>query len=403
VWLLPLALDRPARAVQLALLHARTLPDPGSGATTDITQSTGWTSGTIRNRLEVISCLYRMTDDRRLLPIGRALGDTLLDDRRYPGRPLSEPHNHGILTNRAMIQAARVFDRPEWHRVSYQRLRRDLPGVFSPCGMVYEQSTGYHALNVSLWSAFPELAAAELRPARAALAALIRPDGVLEQIGNGQARVGVPSGARLWCPSTGWAANTVGGMHYILRFGPPTSGHGHADHGAPTWFTAGVPVLSDRGLYDKVEGPRRDFATGLSGHSVLEPVGVDGFAPSTQGSRTGPDSYALRDSSMGIQRTRTLSFERRALTVKDTARSMRSGAVGQEWIQHWHLAPGWRPTSSGARHTSGVRLDVDCRGGRLVPVRVSAFPSKRKAVPAWDLQCRATGSSVELTTTLTIR
>jgi hypothetical protein len=403
VWLLPLALDRPGLAADLAVRHADALPDPGALADTETQQRMGWTSGNIRNRLEVMRCLYRITGDQRLFAIGRDLGDSLLDPNRYPGWPLSKPHNHGILTNQVMIGSARAFERPEWIRVSYQRLRKDLPGVFSRCGMVYEQSTGYHALNVSLWSDFPDLASKELVAAQSALAALIRPDGVLEMIGNGQGRVGRPSGGRLWCAATGWAANTVGGMHYILRFGPATDGHGHSDHGAPTWFTAGIPVLSDRGLFDKVRDARRDYATGMSAHSVLEPVGVAGFNPVTSGRRTGANSYALRDDTLGISRTRTLRFDRRELTVTDVATSYRTGASGQQWIQHWHLAPGWRPTEYGARHPSGRRLIVRCSGGVLSPRAVEAYPAWRTAVRAWDLQCRATGSTVRLTTTLRVR
>lgn len=403
VWLLPLAIDHPARAVDLAVRHAGALRDPGPDATKEVLQRTGWTPGTIRNRLEVARCLFKMTGDRALLPVGRALGDALLDPRRYPGLPLNPPHNHGILTNRVMIQAASIFARPEWRRVSYGRLRRDLPHVFSRCGMVFEQSTGYQALNLSLWSAFPEIASRELASARSALAALIRPDGVLEQIGDGQARVGIPNRERLWCPGTGWAANTVGGMHYILRFGPPTSGHGHADHGAPTWFTAGVPVLSDRGLFDKALDARREFAVSQAAHSVLEPLGVPDFLPETAARRVGADSYVLTDSSAGISRKRAVDFTRRMLTVTDEARSSRSGAARQVWVQHWQLAPGWYPTTYGARHTSGVRLTVDCSGGTVAAVQVESYPGWREAVPAWDLQCRATGASVRLMTTLTLR
>jgi hypothetical protein len=403
VWLLPLSLDRPGLAADIAVLHADALPDPGSATDFETLQRTGWTSGNIRNRLEVVRCLYQLTEDERLFDIGRALGDSLLEPRRYPGWPLAKPHNHGILTNQVMIQSAPVFDRPEWARISYQRLRKDLPGVFSRCGMVYEQSTGYHALNVSLWSDFPELAAAELTAAKAALAALIRPDGVLEMIGNGQSRVGRPSGGRLWCAATGWAANTVGGMHYILRFGPATNGHGHSDHGAPTWFTAGIPVLSDRGLYDKVRDARRTYATGMSAHSVLEPVGVTGYKPVTSGRRIGANSYVLRDDTAGIARTRTIRFNRRALTVTDVAASERPDAAVQQWVQHWHLAPGWRPTHYGARHPSGRRLIVRCSGGVLSPQPVEAYPAWRTAVRAWDLQCRATGSDIRLETTLKVR
>ena len=400
VWLLLLAPEEPRLAVDLALDQARALADPGPQAQQQLLQRTGWTPGAIRNRLVVLRCLHRMTGDGRLIPIGRALGDALLDSRRYAGWPRTKPHNHGILANQVLIASARTFGRPEWARVSQERLRKDAPRVFSNCGMAFEQSTNYHALNVSLWSDFEEIAGPYLRRARFALAALTRPDGVLEIIGDGQARRGTPNGERLWCSAAGWAANTRAGMHYVLRFGPRAKGHGHLDHGAVTWFADGGPVLSDRGLFDKVRGARYDYAVGMSAHSVLEPVGVPGFNPSTAAERLSGDAYRLRDSDSQVSRERVLRIHPGHLQVTDRA-SAPSGS--QQWIQHWQLAPGWRPTQYGAQDGTGRRLYISCLGGSLQAVRVEAFPQWREAVPAWDLQCRASGASIQLITTLTLR
>ena len=400
VWVVPLALENAALAVRTVVDQANAVPDPGASAPAATQVATGWTPGAIRNRLITVRCLYVMTHDDRLLAVGRQLGDALMNPQRYSGWPRSAPHNHGALTSLALIRAARTFDRPQWTTMSMERLQHDLPKVFSACGMAHEQSSGYQALNVSLWSEVADLLRYKLSGPRYALRALARPDGVLENIGDGTAPAVVPNGQRLLCPQVGWAANTLRGhTQYVLRFGPKATLHGHSDHGAVTWFVHGIPVLSDRGLYDKTRDDRFTYARGMAAHSVLEPLGVT-INPATQAKRLDDDQYRLVDVTAGIQRERTIKIAPRGIAVTDVASS---GDSTQEWVQHWQLAPGWTPTTGGAVYTDGTRLVVTCQGGTLSAVAVESYPSWREIQPAWDLQCRALGSAIRLHTMLEVK
>ncbi|MCX6422332.1 MAG: heparinase II/III family protein [Actinobacteria bacterium] len=400
VWVVPLALENAPLAVRTVVDQANAVPDPGTSASPATQVATGWTPGAIRNRLITVRCLYLMTRDDRLVAVARELGDALMDPKRYSGWPRSLPHNHGALTSLAMIRAAKTFARPQWTSVSLERLERDLPKVFSACGMAREQSSGYQALNVSLWSEVANLLDYKLSGPRYALRALARPDGVLEHIGDGLPPAVEPNGQRLWCPRAGWAANTLPGRtHYVLRFGPKASLHGHSDHGAVTWFVQDIPVLSDRGLYDKTVNDRLAYARGMAAHSVLEPLNVT-INPATEAKRLDDNEYRLVDDTFGIRRERTIKIAPRGIAVTDIASS---GNPGQEWVQHWQLAPGWTPTDDGAVYTDGTRLVVTCRGGTLTAVAVESYPNWRQIQPAWDLQCRATGSAVRLRTTLEVK
>jgi hypothetical protein len=400
VWVVPLSLENAPLAVRMVLDQANALPDPGPRASSLTRVATGWTPGAIRNRLITVRCLYLMTRDERLVPIARELGDALMNPARYSGWPRSAPHNHGALTSLALIRAAKTFARPQWTSTSVERLQNDLPRVFSACGMAQEQSSGYQALNVSLWSEVADLLDYKLSGPRYALRALARPDGVLENIGDGLAPAVEPNGQRLWCPLAGWAANTLPGQtHYVLRFGPRTALHGHSDHGAATWFAQGIPVLSDRGLYDKTRNERLKYARGMAAHSVLEPLNVT-INPATRANRLDDNQYRLVDDTAGIRRERMIKIAPRGIAVTDIASS---GNPGQEWVQHWQLAPGWTPTDGGAVYTDGTRLVVTCRGGTLTAVAVESYPNWRQIQSAWDLQCRTTGSAIRLHTMLELK
>ncbi|MSW86295.1 MAG: hypothetical protein F2826_06255 [Actinobacteria bacterium] len=400
VWVVPIALENESLAVRTVVDQANAVPDPGASASSATQVATGWTPGAIRNRLITVRCLYVMTRDDRLLAVGRQLGDALMDPQRYSGWPRSAPHNHGALTSLALIRAAKTFDRPQWTAMSMERLQHDLPKVFSACGMAHEQSSGYQALNVSVWSEVADLLNYKLSGPRYALRALARPDGVLENIGDGTAPAVEPNGQRLWCPQAGWAANTLPGhTQYVLRFGPKTTLHGHSDHGAATWFVRGIPVLSDRGVYDKTRDDRLIYARGMASHSVLEPLNIS-INPATRAKRLDDNQYQLVDDTFGIHRERTIKIAPQGIAVTDVASS---GNFGQEWVQHWQLAPGWTPTDGGAVYTDGTRLEVRCQGGTLSAVAVESYPNWREIQPAWDLQCRTTGSAIRLHTMLEVK
>lgn len=381
-WLVPLALDDPETAIRVFLERDAALPDPGAGISNRDRRPVGWTQGQFRTRLETASCLFSLTRDQRLVPIAERLAAANMDPKRYPGPPNFPIHNHGTMSNVALMQAGKAFGRQGWIDAAVKRFGRELPLVFEPCGMMREQSSTYQQHNLRLWVKTADLLGVDLAAEERALGALVRPDGVLEAIGDGQPSVGlIPNGTSLWCRETGWAAGTVEGSHFTLRFGPPIDYHGHPDHGGITWFALGTPVLSDRGLASKDRGPRFDFAHSMAAHSVFEPVGSRRYDPESHATRHSPTSFTVTDSADGIERTRDVSVGRARLVVKDR------GSGAREWIQHWQLAPGWTPTAKGAVNVeAGLSLAIDCP--RLKPVKVEAFISWRTAVPAWDLQCR---------------
>jgi Heparinase II/III-like protein len=398
-WLVPLGLVDPRTAVDVFVERDKWLPDPGGRVSAERRKTLGWAQGQFRSRLLTATCLFSMTGDVRLIPIATRLVRANLDPARYPGLPMKEPHNHGTMSNIALVQAARVFGEPAWAEAGTRRMTRDLPAVFSECGMMREQSSSYQEHNVSLWQRASRTIPVDISSAEAALGALVRPDGVLESIGNGQPRSGMtPSGAKLWCKDTGWAAGTLDdSTHFILRFGPEVRFHGHPDRGGITWFALGVPVLSDRGLYDKTRNARYAFAHSMASHSVFEPVGFPSYDPNAQGTRLSDREYVVSDSGAGLSRERRVEFRPTSITVRDR------GTGAGKWIQHWQLAPGWQPTSGGAVHRgSELKLTLDCP--RMKAVRVEAFPAWRTAVDAWDLQCRVTAdrSGARLATTLTV-
>jgi hypothetical protein len=408
-WLVPLALEDPRTAVDIFIERDKALPDPGASVGNRLRRPVGWTAGQFRTRLDVANCLYNLTDDPRLVPIAKRLAAVSMDPRRYPGPPYFPVHNHGTMSNVTLMQAGKAFGQTEWVDFALKRFKRDLPLVFEPCGMMREQSSTYQVHNVKLWEKTAAQLGAPLEAERRALGALVRPDGVLEAIGDGQPDSGlVPNGESLWCPETGWAAGTLRGgsaddtardAHFVLRFGPPMRFHGHLDHGSLTWYALGAPVLSDRGLFSKDRGPRFDYAHTMAAHSVFEPVGSPDYNPVTKASRISAKEFALSDAQDGIARTRDVTISPTRLVVRDR------GTGAKEWIQHWQLAPGWEPTKTGAiNEAAGLTLTIDCP--RLRPVRVEAFTAWRTTVDAWDLQCRVDSDkrkSARLTTTLVVK
>ena len=399
VWLVPLALEDPETAVKVFAERDAALPDPGASKGSRERRPMGWTQGQFRTRLETASCLYNLTRDPRLLPIAKRLAAANMDAARYPGLPNFQVHNHGSMSNIALVQASKAFGIEEWAQVALKRFRRDLPSVFESCGMMREQSSTYQQHNLRLWNKVAHSLGLDLTREERALGALVRPDGVLESIGDGQPSAGLqPNGVSLWCRETGWAAGTVDGSHFTLRFGPAVDFHGHQDHGGVTWFALGTPVLSDRGLFSKDRGARYDFAHSMAAHSVFEPGGSPKYDPATAATRISDAEFDVRDSADGIERQREVKFGPTRLVVRDR------GEGAKDWIQHWQLAPGWEPTATGAIHDSaGLSLTIDCP--KLKAVKVEAFTAWRTAVPAWDLQCRVTADKREQArqaTTLTV-
>lgn len=408
-WLLPVAQRSPGTAIDAVERYAEALPDPGADARREVQWDGGWSEGQIRRRLETLECLYRRTGSSTIARVARELGDALLDDRRYYGLPLYRPHNHGAQANVLLTRAGRLFDRPEWVAVARARVLRDRQAAFAACGMSDEQSSAYQWLNLSLWDRLARRLDIPADPApRRAAVALVRPDGVVEPVGGGGRRTSTVQGGELWCPDLGWAASTREGMHYVVRFGPSTTRHGHHDHGAVTWFTGGRPVLVDRGAAPKADAAAVSWAGSRAAHSTLERVGGP-TVTSMSGRATGPDAFLLEERG-GDGLRRSLRITPDAVTVVDDAAAPDAAPARSTWIQHWHFAPGWEPvigddgTATGELVAGdGARVRLACReSGRPVapdPVRVTSYLGAASS-PAWDMQCRARGRSASFSSSV---
>jgi len=448
--------------VDLVLERDAALPDPGSTVEQDRLRLTGWTQSAVRQRMGVISCLYAATEDERLIPVMERLVLANADPFRYRGQPINRVHNHGTLANLALIEAAELFGRDDWRDLAIRRFDQDAKSIFAECGMSVEQSSSYHLLNVQLWerslraiaeasSDVAQLVSQRIRVAELASAQLMRPDGIVEAIGNGNqvkldpATWGLDlanSPTRLWCGGRGWAANRTSwddtATHYTLRFGPRQQFHGHDDHGSLTWFTQGVPVFSDRGLYDKTRGQRFQWAQSRAAHSTIDPARSQerGASNARDLSDADADRYRVWWKGGPLAWTRDVTIPLQPIyapaiaddtVVDDTVTayaddsaiplapltSLRVQDVGtanfdQQWYQHWQLAPGWtvleRTTAwePAAVHAStGLYLYGTCRSGmdmRMAPLAVEAFPAWREAVPATAFVCGGLGREVAMDT-----
>lgn len=460
-WLV-LAVRQDFPVVDLVLERDAALPDPGSIAGQDRLRLTGWTQSAVRQRMGVISCLFMATKDERLIPVMERLVLANADPFRYRGQPLNRVHNHGTLANLALIEAGEVFGRDDWRELAIRRFDQDAKSIFADCGMSVEQSSSYHLLNVQLWERSlraiaessqdaAQIVSERIRQAALASVQLMRPDGVLEAIGNGNqvkvdpAKLSVDllsAPTRLWCGGRGWAANRSSwddtATHYTLRFGPRQKFHGHDDHGSLTWFTQGVPVFSDRGLFDKTRGDRFQWAQSRAAHTTIDPARSQERGPSNARdlSDASADRYHVWWTGGPLAWTRDVTIPLQPIfapvvaddtVVDDTATvysddsvipmapltSLRVQDLGtanfdQQWYQHWQLAPGWtvleRATAwepAAFHKAAGLYLYGTCRSGmdmRMSPVDVEAFPAWRQAVPATDFVCGGLGREVAMDT-----
>lgn len=408
-WVYPIAMTDPALATDIFIDRAHAVPDPGAAAGKAELFRTGWQEASVTARLRVGACLYALTGDERLRPAITELASAAMDPLRYYGPPRFRPHNHGLFSNIALYRAGVALNVPEWQTYATSRAQSDAGRVFDRCGLAYEQSLAYQRTNIHLWVnagrivGVPLVSSQTLLRAQRSVAALARPDGVVEPIGDAFPRpIAHPSGRRLICATTGWAAGTRDGAHYTLRGGPRQWAHGHEDHGSITWFAAGVPVLSDRGYSSKFDGSALAWSRSMSAHSVFEPVGVERSGRTSM--EVGPMyHYLLRDEPGATSRQRAVVFGDLTIEVTDSA-AVGDGLTPGAWIQHWQLAPGWTPDASGtsAIFSDGTRLDIECDGASVTFVPVSSYLADHSAVPAWDAQCAVTGVAVSLHTTLTV-
>jgi len=442
VWLLPMMAERPQRVVDLLVDQASASPDPmaddalvAPGAVDkDVLRAAGWVEGQVTLRMRTVNCAFDLTGDRRLRPVMKALVKANLDPERYYGPPKRAAHNHGLLANQALRRAGELFNRPQWVARSQERSAELSAGYWSECGMTKEQATSYHVYNLNLWEQEVEYLSgdvadrvyADIEKARSALAALARPDGQLEAIGESWriADVSERPGGWLWCPfedgGGGWAAAHTESpgfsQHHTVRFGPGPRFHGTPDHGSPTWFVqtgqGSVAVVSDPGRFGTERDQRWDWMHSPSGASTFERVGAP-LIGGTTGVRSFDDwhlRYTLTTALKGGTQERELTFGRQApvLVVADTF----TPAPGEEWIentfrQHWILAPGWQPAKGHTARNGDHRLSLVClaESGPMPAAQqwVEFYPEHGSVERALEVYCQSTATgSTEMTAILLV-
>jgi hypothetical protein len=271
-WMVPTSRTDVPAAIQLLGEMAAANPDPGASIGRRLLPTVGWSEAAVTLRLKTALCLYALAETDRmratLLPALEALIAAAKDAARYYGPPHMPPHNHGVLADRELLNAAAVLDRPELAEFAQSRLERQIAGLYDSCGFSFEQSNGYQHLHASLWDqiarrevgdpVFRQRITKRLTQLREAADAVTFPDGFTPVIGDGAQRrveplTRVSRNIRILCPETGWFSwrHTAGDLQQqvIARFGPGTRFHGHADKGSVVWFAKparaamGVSVL----------------------------------------------------------------------------------------------------------------------------------------------------------------
>ncbi|MFM9135779.1 MAG: heparinase II/III family protein [bacterium] len=435
-WLIPDDSTGVPDAVDAMVEQSRVNPDSGRAPDMGVR---GWTEAHVTKRLTTALCLYEWADTgtrQRLVPVIEALARANMDPRRYAGPPRRGPHNHGLMADRVLIDAARDLGRPGWEEVALQRISLQLRDTFDPCGMVFEQSSTYLLLHIRLWTGIlrwleePQLSIAEdaLKRARRMADALTRPDGGFEIVGDGGARAR-PSGGEgplRWCPQTGWFANTwrASGLtqHTVVRFGPGTRGHGHADHGAMTWWVGhrddSVVVLTDRGLFGKSRDARLDYARSAEAHSTLQ--GIVGPAKvmvgelrdggrrvllTGQGGAVGGPTARLDPPEGDRDRwLRQVRYDDAGAVLSVTDRI--EGGEPRKVRQRFALDPAWRESGPGTfTAPGGWRLTIECSAGRPAVRDVPHFPDTGVVERALSADCTGMlgGTSPPMTAVLRVR
>jgi len=332
---------------------------PDNGLRTDPV----WNEGAVVRRQQAANCLYELTGDPRLRRLLLALVRAGSDPVRYYGPPASRPHNHGLMSNLALLETARLLGRGDIKDFAVRRLSVAIRGAFTPAGMSIEQSTFYHLANVLGWAqaervlrglgeprsaAVADRIAAVLVQARAASAFLTDPSGRPVPWGDGAPPVqpttrqrsltfvdriaGVVTGRWRWSTTTDF---------YGVRFGSPRSMHGHEDRMSVVWSALGIPVVVDAGTATYAPGVARRWTLDLTTHSAAVVAGR-AFQPGqvvtlTRWTRSGPvHGVSLRGRAYGVDQLRAVLVDwgRHVLSLDDR---VASGSV----VQVLQLDPRW--------------------------------------------------------------
>ena len=408
-------------------------PDPGTSTATTTANANawGWDEGTTTRRLGAENCLYSLTQDARLASV---IADEVAVEYgpRFYGPPNHAVHNHGIMADLAILRAADLLQETDWRDQSIARLESEAPQAFTGVGTSREQSSSYHAFDVSLW--FAAAAAIEQYhpgdPAVATIRAiagrgdrvtawLTEPDRLLTVFGDATRD---PGGTRSsWTARTfrddaagvavgRWSWTDPATTYYAIRYGPPRWAHGQQERGGVSaWSTYSRRVLVDPGYcpYDPA-GSFSAYGHNVVGHNVAwpdkKPLNTSAWVAMTSTNFTKPSwqYWTTTDALFGVKHVRLFGITRdtHLLTVKDAF------AAAAPFHQLWHLDPTWSLVSV-SRDTrtlvfkSGARtltMTTTGRGssllkGSMQPTGGWWFPDHDHEVPAWQISVRATGTA----------
>lgn len=428
-WLVPDTPEQLPAAIALTLDQAHRNPDPGTTAR----PASGWTEYAVTMRTRTVLCLYRSADataQAQLLPVLQELVKANLDPERYYGPPNRHAHNHGLLADRELLTAAEALNDPALAQKAQERLSMQITELYDECGFTFEQSSSYQHVHTGLWNSIARrVTDEELRNTILSTVLAVRnaahsttyPDGQAPTIGNGRGKNVddldlVAIDTHMYCPDTGWFSTRVRSdtliQQHLMRFGPATKFHGHADKGQVLWWvgsgTNGKQVLADRGLASKNKDWRLAYARGPEAHPVLLWAGGSDSASALTVETTSTGQVAnfrLANKKGTWTRTVTLHSDTPVLEIADRVRGINTN---KPITSNLPLDPAWSPTSNpGVYHASdGTTLTITCRTRRGQNIAVTDQADEdyqtRSIRTAHRAQCTAPRGRAGVTATLTV-
>ena len=421
------------RIVNEILRFYEEYPDPNQNVP-------GWDEGNSLRRLETLTCVYQLTQDKRIAQVMQREANVLFGWRYY-GPPRHPVHNHGLMANDRLVRAGALIGRQDWVDKASARMRSEAHLAFTDKGTSTEQSSEYQRTNAQMWKNAANTLASlspkgENDPAVRDLRATVKkaenvtqwvtePDGNFVQIGDSRNVKGAPAPTRkdpgvfrddqAGLAVGRWSWGDPNTSYYTLRYGPARFAHGHLDKGAVTWSTAGSRVLVGSGYYGYNWKDRYAFwARQPQSSNVAVPTGElpnnTSMNVTSHTQRASRHNWTVRGNMYKRAYTRSLDVNSpgRALTVTDNFAGRGSAD------QYWHLDPSWQVVSAPRnskvatfRNEKGQTLTVRSTAplglskGRTNPVSGWNFPSNNKRVQAWEIKVR--WNSGTLRTSFTVK
>lgn len=216
--------------------------------------------------------------------------------------------NHLLHQLQGLYVSARFLRSPAMEKKALALLNDLFQDSYDDEGINAEGALGYHDMNYQWWRALDLRISAEsgsvpgfrdrLESARAALVHGVRPDGVLETIGDTGVRKvptsdgleeteyvrskgmrGLAPHSNAACYSSGYAFGRSGWgsgdrdfadqTFYSIRFGDDKPMHGHRDSTSFTVFARGVPWVVDPGMYAYGNSEMRQYMRSRAAHNVV--------------------------------------------------------------------------------------------------------------------------------------